>query len=421
MAKVSLYLDVRAQKKDGTYPVKIKLSHKTKTKLEKTGVDVRKGDWDELSGEIVGNMPMKKQLNLRLRRQLVQLQMSLLDIEAYKDIDRMSIDALMRELKENAGFEVKVERNLFLPFFNEFTEKKEKRHTKEKYITARRHLCAFERHIETLSFEDITVEWLEKFNEWLKLPDKKRKELCKNSRAANMRCIRAVINSARKRKLTTNNVFENFKIELEQTKKRSLCIEEMHKIWFATAKKEITRVYIDMFKLSFCLLGINPIDLFQMKKEHLQGGRLEYQRNKTSKMYNVKVLPEAQEILDRYKGEDEHLLYLYKKYKGNEDTFKSAFNRNLKKVDERLSVYWCRHTWATTAAELDIPNEIISGALGHNYGADVTRIYIRIDQRKIDKANRQVVDAVINNYNPDEEPEADTSGTVAKIVAKPLK
>ena len=57
-----------------------------------------------------------------------------------------------------------------------------------------------------------------------------------------------------------------------------------------------------------------------------------------------------------------------------------------------ISSYWARHTWATIAAELDIPKETISAALGHEIGSEVTSIYINFDRKKIDEANRRVID-----------------------------
>lgn len=56
-----------------------------------------------------------------------------------------------------------------------------------------------------------------------------------------------------------------------------------------------------------------------------------------------------------------------------------------------ISSYWARHTWATFAAELDIPKETIAAALGHSSGS-VTDIYIRFNRDKIDAANRRVID-----------------------------
>ena len=59
-----------------------------------------------------------------------------------------------------------------------------------------------------------------------------------------------------------------------------------------------------------------------------------------------------------------------------------------------LTTYWARHSWATIAASLDIPKETIAAALGHG-GNTVTDIYIDFDVRKIDEANRRVIDWVL--------------------------
>lgn len=56
--------------------------------------------------------------------------------------------------------------------------------------------------------------------------------------------------------------------------------------------------------------------------------------------------------------------------------------------------YWARHSWATIAASLDIPNETIAAALGHSYGNRVTSIYINFDEKKIDAANRSVLNLI---------------------------
>ena len=60
-----------------------------------------------------------------------------------------------------------------------------------------------------------------------------------------------------------------------------------------------------------------------------------------------------------------------------------------------ISTYWARHTWATIAAGLDIPKETIAHALGHAWATNTTTdIYIRFDERKVDEANRKVIDAI---------------------------
>ena len=53
-----------------------------------------------------------------------------------------------------------------------------------------------------------------------------------------------------------------------------------------------------------------------------------------------------------------------------------------------------RHSWATVAYSLDVPKETISEALGHEIGSRVTSIYIAFDRRKVDMANRNVINAL---------------------------
>ena len=59
----------------------------------------------------------------------------------------------------------------------------------------------------------------------------------------------------------------------------------------------------------------------------------------------------------------------------------------------KLTTYWARHTLATLMAEIDIPKETIAKVLGHADN-DVTSIYIKFDQKKIDHAMRQVIDYI---------------------------
>ena len=52
-----------------------------------------------------------------------------------------------------------------------------------------------------------------------------------------------------------------------------------------------------------------------------------------------------------------------------------------------------RRTWATIAAELDTPKDVIALALGHG-AVSVTDIYINPDLRKIDDANRKIIEYI---------------------------
>ena len=169
--------------------------------------------------------------------------------------------------------------------------------------------------------------------------------------------------------------------------------------------EEYQERYRDIFMLMLYLIGINAVDLFNLKQ--IINGRIKYHRAKTSKLYSIKVEPEAMEIIEKYRGKD-WLINVLDEY-GNYKDFLHRMGIGLKQIGPvirtglggkknrepifpEISSYWARHTWATIAAELDIPKETISAALGHEIGSEVKSIYINFDRKKIDEANRKVID-----------------------------
>lgn len=160
--------------------------------------------------------------------------------------------------------------------------------------------------------------------------------------------------------------------------------------------------------LMFYLIGINGIDLFHLKG--ITDGRIEYKREKTGKLYSIKVEPEAMEIINRYKGK-EYLLNILEDNNYNYRKYMTAMNRGLQKLGDferkglggkkirdvlfpQITSYWARHTWATIAHKIGVSKDVISLALGHEYGCKTTGIYIDYDLEKVDNANRQVLDYI---------------------------
>lgn len=59
--------------------------------------------------------------------------------------------------------------------------------------------------------------------------------------------------------------------------------------------------YRDLFMLGFYLIGINLSDLLELPADCIKRGRIQYKRNKTGRLYDIKVEPEAMEIIKKYK------------------------------------------------------------------------------------------------------------------------
>ncbi len=254
------------------------------------------------------------------------------------------------------------------------------------------------REFEIIKFNDINKEWLVRFDEFLSITAKSA-----NARASYMKSLRAVFNYAIDNEVTTNYPFRRFKIKNVPTRKRNLRVDALRKLFNAKGLLPRHEYHRDMFKLSFMLIGINNKDLFNLRT--ISNGRLDYMRAKTHKPYSIKVEPEAMEIINRYLGDGDRLLEFRSKAK-NINIFTFTENQNLKEICNLLnqqddgivlpaiSTYWARHSWATIASYLDIPKDVIAAGLGHSNNT-VTDIYIEFDQRKVDAANRKVLDYVL--------------------------
>lgn len=312
-----------------------------------------------------------KHKTIRLNKMIEQTEQILLDNY------NMPFDELRAKVRREV-FAKSSETKKLHEYLTDFAAKKDERSTIEKYTGTAKKVKDYDPEA-TLA---VNFLWLEEFEEHL------RKTLAVNSVAIHLRNIRSVFNWALKNGWTNNYPFRQFSIKKEQTRKRNLSAETLAKIRDADMDEE-HRVYRDIFMLMFYLIGINIKDLCLAERKQIVDGRLEYRRAKTKKMYSIKLEPEAVDILNRYKGKEKLLSVC-------ENTDYRNIARLVNEYVGRLlpgtTSYYTRHSWATIAYGIGIPKDIISQALGHAMGAEMTEIYIERDERVVDEANRKVLD-----------------------------
>ena len=118
-------------------------------------------------------------------------------------------------------------------------------------------------------------------------------------------------------------------------------------------------------------------------------------RSKTQSDINIKLQPEAIEIIERHKGST-HLLDFIDNYLSYENFyhFMGKKVRELSKAlsIEGLSLYWARYSWATYASRVGVDESVIGRALGHAPSSLAGRVYITFDWERVDEANRRVID-----------------------------
>ena len=381
--KTTFILDTRRPLQDGTFPVKLSVGHGTRLYLS-TGVSVKREHWAD--GQVEGRKDAKR-INSALDNQGLRVQARLLRLKEDGRLAGASKTYLRKLLTAPDMDDVPEEdsRVTLWEIADRCIATKDGR-TKEVYLHTLAKLRAFAGDAP-LYIDDIDRVWLHGFENSIggKV----------NSRAIHLRNLRAICNFALDEELTDKYPFRKYRIRTEETRKKALTLEQVRAYMALPDPNE----YRDVFLLMLYLRGINVSDLAALTEEDVVDGRIEYRRNKTGQLYSIKVEPEAREILDRWKGE-RHLLRCFDRYKDPHD-FNRRMREGLKKmrrpdgtlIEKDCSSNWARHTWATMCAELDVPDPTISLGMGHRIaGHRTTAIYIKRDQRKVDEANRKVID-----------------------------
>ena len=399
MATAKFYHDTRKSGgKKMTSPLKIAIRHDGQTSFLSLNISILPEHWDRKSEKITGH-PNKAALNALIAKKKLEVDMLLLQLTEAGEIDRMRASDIRDRI--TGRDKKKSDSNLLHSRILKYAEQQKNQGTKRLYMQTYRRIRDFDPKFEKLRFEDITNDWLRRFEDFLALTSKS-----KNARNIKLRNLRAVFNAAIDDEITNFYPFRKFKIRPVQTAKRSLTVEQLRTL-FSYPVEEYAVRHLDMFKLTFFLIGINLADLYRLT-EITHEGRVEYHRAKTGRFYSIKVEPEAMEIIEQYRGK-RNLLSIADTY-GNCDNYGKHINKALQRIGDvsvgkrgaktvvplfpKLTTYWARHTWATIAASLDIPKETIAAALGHG-GNTVTDIYIDFDRRKVDEANRKVMDWVL--------------------------
>ncbi len=205
--------------------------------------------------------------------------------------------------------------------------------------------------------------------------------------------------------------FEYFKIpRQEATRKRAITPQQIKTIWNmpyqnvhkgakGTCRFDLAK---DCFILSFCLMGINSVDLYNATE--LRGNKLVYCRTKTKDRRLDKAKMEVDvpdmmlPIIEKYRDTTgQRLFKFYQDYRDHK-AFNKAINKGLKEIGDQLQIedleyYAARHSWATIALnKCKIDKYTVHAALNHvDESMRVTDIYIERDFVNENKANQKVV------------------------------
>jgi len=250
-----------------------------------------------------------------------------------------------------------------------------------------------------ISFEDISVRWLNDFVSYLH-----QCHLRPNTISFYLRILRAVYNRAWKDEVPGAHFISPFRkihIGTVRTAKRAVskeCIIQIAKERGTNDKQvDLAR---DLFMFSFYSRGMPFVDMAFLKHSNITGDTIRYSRHKTGQPLNVKMEAPLKYLVEKYRNESDYVFPILRSgsktlYKQYQSALK-RYNRQLATLSAELNLpapltsYVARHSWATIARNSGIPVSVISESLGHS-SEKITYTYLAaLDPEVINAANHRV-------------------------------
>lgn len=172
----------------------------------------------------------------------------------------------------------------------------------------------------------------------------------------------------------------------------------------------------DVALISFCMCGINSVDLFYAEKNQYYNGNFHYNRRKTRKSrldsayFEIRVPQFIKPTFEKYLSKDikSPWLFDFQERLSTPDSFNANVNAGISQIcrkvspDFHASLYSFRHSWATIAQNgCGASLGDIDFALNHST-YKMARVYTKIDYSPAWDLNEKVIEYIFfSNKEPD--------------------
>jgi integrase len=284
--------------------------------------------------------------------------------------------------------------------FNEYISKLKKSGqvgTAEIYTTA---LKTFQNFRKRLSFNNVTVVFLEEYEKQMLSEGKSVAYI-----AMNLRSLRAVYNMAISSGLVGSEKYpfsksandKKYKIKKGSNIKKALTEGELKLLKSYVPKTPAQRKAYLFWWFSFYANGLNMKDICLLRNKNITVDKIEIYRAKTEHSNNspqkiaMKLSPEINAIISEIgnqdKSPDAYIFNILKhgisaqQERDSIQSFTRNINKHMKKISEEvglsdvITTYWARHSFSTYLKRKGVSIEVISEALGHS-SIKTTRTYL---------------------------------------------
>jgi integrase/recombinase XerD len=404
MVTYKILLDTRRAKSDGTYAVTIRITFDRKSTTFNTGVFIKDEFWLDDKVTINPSHPNASLLNKKITEQYLKVQKAVIELESE---NTFSFDTLTERLSKSYKVPIVIKSIPFKSFAERLVADMmtiNKTGNAIVYSTTINRFTNFTANSK-LRFNEIDYNLLERFKRQL-IKDGMKQNTISNY----FRTLRAIYNKAIKAKVVDRSYypFLDITIKNERTAKRAITTDDLSKIAKILLKPKSRQWHArNYFLLSFGLIGASFTDLAYLTPANIKKGRLTYRRRKTGKELSIKLQPYTEKLLLQYADSNSKYLLPVLSVNVQEDSMKAkraiaqwikTTNKWLShiaedcKIEDEVTTYVARHTWATSVKRLGYSIEVIAEALGHEHGNKITNIYLdSFDQSLIDEVNEKAI------------------------------
>jgi site-specific recombinase XerD len=391
---ISIVLDKRREKENGTYPVKLRVFNKVLKKDKRYTLDI-----DLTINEFETIWINSDNKSLRGSNKEMRLKLQAIETRANNEAKEMTVFDFAKF--ETKLFRKSSDKNNVQYYFNLAIQKHLKNRkigTAESYKYTLNSLIEYSEvekncKAEKLTFNLITIDWLKEYENFMLSKGKSYTTI-----AIYTRTLRVVFNNAIEVKDISSDIYpfgkNKYTIPRTRKVKKALNSKELKTLFDDEVLNENEQQAKDFWFFSYACNGMNFKDIALLKYSDIKNDRFSYYRAKTfdkttEKTEIVIYLTDfTKEIISKYGNKDKSSFVFsiisindtaetqYKKIKN----FTRLINDHIKRIAKRndlpndISTYWARHSFATNSLRKGASMEFISEALNHS-DLNVTKNY----------------------------------------------
>lgn len=348
-------------------------------------------NWDEVKGRAKG----KRQEIVKLNSHMEQVRSLIFD--SYQELIQQNKVVSVNAVKANyLGEDIEEAMTLLkvIEYHKQVATAKLAPGTMKNYHTTERYLKKFVKHQyrkSDITLDELNYRFILDFENFLINYESvdHHKSLNNNGVMKHMERLRKMVNMAVMMDWLDKDPFSKYKLHFDKVERGHLTKEELEVLSKKSFKIERLQSVLDMFLFS-CHTGLAYIDIFNLSQEKIAkgidgGDWLMTNRQKTNTTVRVPLLPEAVQLIKKYK---DHPVALAK---GTLFPVISnqRMNGYLKEIAEicginkNFTFHLARHTFATTVTLSNgVPIESVSKMLGHT-SIRTTQIYAKVVEHKL--------------------------------------